>query len=201
MIEEVKGGGASAPRVSISTDAGLYLCEFTYYRSMHAQVPAVFVHVPPTSESYDAESHADDLRQIVASIVRSYGSSTAAGGGASAGGVSSDQAQEADDGAEDKYIINADDNAWVAFFKKTRASNGDVATAVCAMRTLIEYIRVTEAKTLSELRDGIKDVIVSARTFRLSPLSISYTHLHPSLPTLSFVHPRAFSLVRLCVCI
>ena len=72
---------------------------------MHAQVPAVFVHVPPTSESYDAESHADDLRQIVASIVRSYGSSTAAGGGASAGGVSSDQAQEADDGAEDKYII------------------------------------------------------------------------------------------------
>lgn len=36
VIEEVKGGGASAPKVSVSTDAGLYLCEFTFYRSMLA---------------------------------------------------------------------------------------------------------------------------------------------------------------------
>jgi hypothetical protein len=37
-------------KVAVSTDAGLYLCEYIYYRSMrHLGVPAIFVHVPPVS--------------------------------------------------------------------------------------------------------------------------------------------------------
>jgi len=37
-------------KVAVSTDAGLYLCEYIYYRSMrHLGVPAIFVHVPAVS--------------------------------------------------------------------------------------------------------------------------------------------------------
>lgn len=47
----------------------------------------------------------------------------------------------------------------VAFFKKCRQEDPSVSVALTAIRTLIELIRVTEAATLSELRDTLRNVI------------------------------------------
>ena len=53
------------------------------------------------------------------------------------------------------------------YFKNLMVEDGDIATAVAAIRTLIEYIEQSEADTLSELRNGIKSVI-SALTCSMS---------------------------------
>ena len=56
VIKRFSSSGGSQVKVSASEDAGLYLCEYTYYRSLHSgQAPAVFIHIPPVGEPYSLE--------------------------------------------------------------------------------------------------------------------------------------------------
>ena len=49
-------GGPDDITITASTDAGRYLCEFTYYYSLHLfRAPVVFVHVPPFSATFTME--------------------------------------------------------------------------------------------------------------------------------------------------
>ncbi|XP_030631079.1 pyroglutamyl-peptidase 1 [Chanos chanos] len=52
--------------VSVSKDAGRYLCDYTYYSSLHlSQGRAAFVHVPPLGRPYSAQDLARALRAII----------------------------------------------------------------------------------------------------------------------------------------
>eukprot|EP00052_Salpingoeca_macrocollata_P005134 m.45645 g.45645 ORF g.45645 m.45645 type:complete len:300 (-) comp14687_c0_seq2:214-1113(-) len=48
---------------------------------------------------------------------------------------------------------------WVAHFRTMRKENPDTSTAINAIRTLIEFLRASNATTLSELRNNIQEVI------------------------------------------
>ena len=48
--------GKSAIKARVSEDAGLYVCEYTYYTTLlRNPAPAIFVHVPPFDAAYPAE--------------------------------------------------------------------------------------------------------------------------------------------------
>ena len=55
--------------VHLSEDAGHYLCDFIYYKSLHMMSGnAVFVHVPELDEEITAEKISFDLAQIIRQI-------------------------------------------------------------------------------------------------------------------------------------
>eukprot|EP00039_Didymoeca_costata_P019400 m.337393 g.337393 ORF g.337393 m.337393 type:complete len:536 (+) comp18116_c0_seq1:105-1712(+) len=125
---------ASGIQVNKSTDAGLYLCEYTYYNTMNkSEVPAVFIHIPPIEKPYTLQEMETKIEQIVQALV--------------------------DEVVSTRQIIPHKDASWVSHFQKIRDENPDMATAACAMRTLIDYIRKTDAATLTGLREGIKSVM------------------------------------------
>ncbi|TRY55188.1 hypothetical protein DNTS_032667 [Danionella cerebrum] len=52
--------------VSVSEDAGRYLCDYTYYLSLYEGAGrSVFVHVPPLGKPYSAEELARALRALI----------------------------------------------------------------------------------------------------------------------------------------
>jgi pyrrolidone-carboxylate peptidase len=56
------------PHVTISEDAGRYLCNFIYYKSLRAGVRCVFVHVPKLEvleEDYQLKTLADMVQYLV----------------------------------------------------------------------------------------------------------------------------------------
>jgi len=127
--------GNSQVKVANSDDAGLYLCEYTYYRSLHGGgAPAIFIHIPPVDEPYSLEQLKEAVRQIISLLVE-------------------------DVNYDAKLQPEHKDAAWVRHFQRVRAENPDSSSAVSAIRTLIDYSRETNVGTLSELLEGIRSVI------------------------------------------
>ena len=59
----------------ISEDAGRYLCDFIYYKSLHlCQCPVLFVHVPPLDKPYSAEQLGQGLKDLLEVLVAKLGS-------------------------------------------------------------------------------------------------------------------------------
>jgi len=57
-------------KVAVSYDAGYYLCEFIYYKSLHiGDSPTLFVHLPTIGSPYSSEQMAIGLKHIVESIL------------------------------------------------------------------------------------------------------------------------------------
>ncbi|XP_072261123.1 pyroglutamyl-peptidase 1 isoform X4 [Pyxicephalus adspersus] len=55
---------------TVSTDAGRYLCDFTYYTSLYkSQGKSVFIHVPPLGKPYTASQLGFALQTIINSIL------------------------------------------------------------------------------------------------------------------------------------
>eukprot|EP00038_Savillea_parva_P030630 m.79125 g.79125 ORF g.79125 m.79125 type:complete len:535 (-) comp9267_c2_seq2:47-1651(-) len=126
-------------KVKVSTDAGQYLCEYIYYRSMHELgVPTIFVHVPPVGEPYDMSELLTAMKHVIARTVEEVCGNTV---------------------VPELLIGHRDLDQWVVKFFDLLSSNDGMATAVAAIKTLIAYIEASDAATLSELRDGIKKVI------------------------------------------
>ncbi len=62
----------------VSDDAGRYLCDFIYYRSLHLSAcPVLFVHVPPLDTPYSAAQLGRALRDIVEVLLAEVKSTTA----------------------------------------------------------------------------------------------------------------------------
>ncbi|XP_061457352.1 pyroglutamyl-peptidase 1 isoform X2 [Rhineura floridana] len=56
--------------VTISKDAGRYLCDFTYYTSLyHSHGQSAFVHVPPLGRPYSAEQLGRTLQAIIEAML------------------------------------------------------------------------------------------------------------------------------------
>lgn len=56
--------------VKSSRDAGLYLCEYTYYlSSARREAPVIFVHVPPVGHPYSQAAIDDMLERILCMLV------------------------------------------------------------------------------------------------------------------------------------
>ncbi|XP_077777876.1 pyroglutamyl-peptidase 1 isoform X4 [Podarcis muralis] len=56
--------------VTISKDAGRYLCDFTYYTSLyHSHGRSAFVHVPPLGRPYSADQLGRALQAIIAAML------------------------------------------------------------------------------------------------------------------------------------
>ena len=56
--------------VSVSQDAGHYLCEFIYYKSLHiGNKPTLFVHFPTIGLPYSSTQMATGLKHIIESIL------------------------------------------------------------------------------------------------------------------------------------
>ncbi|XP_026879576.2 pyroglutamyl-peptidase 1 isoform X2 [Electrophorus electricus] len=63
--------------VSVSKDAGRYLCDYTYYTSLYlGQGHSAFIHVPPLGKPYSAEELARALRAIVLEMLEQMENST-----------------------------------------------------------------------------------------------------------------------------
>ncbi|XP_070541925.1 pyroglutamyl-peptidase 1-like [Ptychodera flava] len=63
---DVINGANDKLKAIISTDPGRYLCEFSYYLSLHQNCSAaIFVHVPPIGSPYTAAELANGLRIII----------------------------------------------------------------------------------------------------------------------------------------
>ena len=55
-------------------DAGRYLCDFIYYKSLHlCQCPVLFVHVPPLDKPYSAEQLGQGLKDLLEVLVSKLG--------------------------------------------------------------------------------------------------------------------------------
>ncbi|ESO89584.1 hypothetical protein LOTGIDRAFT_204313 [Lottia gigantea] len=55
----------------VSHDAGRYLCDFSYYRSLHIdQSKAAFIHVPPLNTPYTASEIAEGLKAVILCILK-----------------------------------------------------------------------------------------------------------------------------------
>eukprot|EP00041_Stephanoeca_diplocostata_P013277 m.232576 g.232576 ORF g.232576 m.232576 type:complete len:336 (-) comp19280_c0_seq4:136-1143(-) len=131
--------GKDAVRIKLSTDAGLYLCEYIYYSSMHhLRIPSVFVHVPPVDEPYSSEAILDAIKQVIAKTVEEVCGTKV---------------------MPELLTGSTHLEHWVQCFNEHMRVNAGWSTAVAAIRTLISYIEQSDAGTLSELRDGIKSVI------------------------------------------
>eukprot|EP00053_Salpingoeca_punica_P006120 m.58896 g.58896 ORF g.58896 m.58896 type:complete len:267 (+) comp13540_c0_seq4:782-1582(+) len=62
--------GGSEGSLTISTDAGHYLCEFSFYQSMHCgRGPVVFVHVPPVNQPFPFEQLQELYHKLISAIV------------------------------------------------------------------------------------------------------------------------------------
>ncbi|KAG7214593.1 hypothetical protein INR49_010484 [Caranx melampygus] len=52
--------------VSVSKDAGRYLCDYTYYTSLYlGQGRSAFIHVPPLGKPYSSQDLARSLQAVV----------------------------------------------------------------------------------------------------------------------------------------
>ncbi|GAA6044407.1 hypothetical protein JCM8097_002745 [Rhodosporidiobolus ruineniae] len=84
VLRWVRGSGVKY--VDLSEDAGLYLCEFTYYTSLASaasiaaasdppakSTPVLFVHVPPAGEPYSIDELTSILRLVAWSVVNEGG--------------------------------------------------------------------------------------------------------------------------------
>lgn len=57
-------------KFNVSCDAGRYLCDFIYYRSLHqGQAPVLFVHVPELNKPYSADQLANALKSIIQGLL------------------------------------------------------------------------------------------------------------------------------------
>ncbi|XP_075466939.1 pyroglutamyl-peptidase 1 isoform X2 [Ascaphus truei] len=55
---------------TVSTDAGRYLCDFTYYTSLHqSRGKSVFIHVPPLGKPYTGEQLGKAVKAIIEVIL------------------------------------------------------------------------------------------------------------------------------------
>lgn len=64
------GLGVKGVEFGISEDAGRYLCDFTYYKSLHlSKCPVLFVHVPPLDKPYSAEQLGQGLKALLEVLV------------------------------------------------------------------------------------------------------------------------------------
>ena len=55
----------------LSENAGRYLCEFIYYKSLHAmQGKSLFIHVPPLDHPYSVLQLSQALRMILQNIIK-----------------------------------------------------------------------------------------------------------------------------------
>ncbi|KAK6178904.1 hypothetical protein SNE40_011386 [Patella caerulea] len=55
----------------VSNDAGRYLCDFSYYQSLHIDKrKAAFIHVPPLGCPYTAGEIAEGLRAVILSMLK-----------------------------------------------------------------------------------------------------------------------------------
>ncbi|KAJ8270107.1 hypothetical protein GJAV_G00110430 [Gymnothorax javanicus] len=65
VCEHVNASGVGVS-VTVSEDAGRYLCDYTYYLSLHLSGGcSAFVHVPPLEQPYSAEQLGHALRAIL----------------------------------------------------------------------------------------------------------------------------------------
>lgn len=63
----------------ISEDAGRYLCDFIYYKSLHlCECPVIFVHVPPLDKPYSGEQLGQGLKDLLEVLVAKMSSTCAA---------------------------------------------------------------------------------------------------------------------------
>ena len=61
-----KALSGNAVEFRISNDAGRYLCDFIYYKSLHMdKCPVVFVHVPPLNQPYSGEQLGRALKDLL----------------------------------------------------------------------------------------------------------------------------------------
>ncbi|KAK3717902.1 hypothetical protein QZH41_014900, partial [Actinostola sp. cb2023] len=52
--------------IALSDDAGRYLCDFTYFTSLHhGSSPTVFVHLPPIEGPYTAQEMGESLKVLI----------------------------------------------------------------------------------------------------------------------------------------
>jgi len=131
-------------KVKVSTDAGLYLCEYIYYRSMSVlKVPTIFVHVPPVGAPHSMDELLEGMKHVIARTVEEVCGNLV---------------------VPDLLIGHGHLDRWVDKFFTLLSANEGTATAVAAIMTLIAYIEASDAATLSELRDGIKSVINALTT-------------------------------------
>ena len=60
----------SAVKVRVSEDAGRYLCDFIYYKSLHLnKAPVLFVHVPELGKPYSASELAQALQHLIVAML------------------------------------------------------------------------------------------------------------------------------------
>eukprot|EP00055_Hartaetosiga_balthica_P007099 m.23989 g.23989 ORF g.23989 m.23989 type:complete len:259 (-) comp5603_c1_seq1:256-1032(-) len=58
--------------LELSVDAGLYLCEYTYYHSIHSnRCPSIFLHVPPYGNPYDHNELKSYVQAILKELIKS----------------------------------------------------------------------------------------------------------------------------------
>lgn len=61
-----KSLSAKEMKFDISEDAGRYLCDFIYYKSLHlGKCPVVFVHVPPLDQPYTSSELGQALKDLL----------------------------------------------------------------------------------------------------------------------------------------
>lgn len=67
ICESLSGKGVE---FGVSEDAGRYLCDFIYYKSLHlCKCPVVFVHVPPLDKPYSRELLGQGLKDLLEILV------------------------------------------------------------------------------------------------------------------------------------
>lgn len=69
VIDDVSSS-CSCVKTEVSEDAGLYLCEFTYYTSLNINKNTIFVHVPPIDQPYSASEMAKALANVISSSLK-----------------------------------------------------------------------------------------------------------------------------------
>lgn len=70
VCHDINNSGIDVKAV-VSLDPGRYLCDFSYYRSLHIDKSRVaFIHVPPLNKPYSQEQLAEGLRQAILSMLK-----------------------------------------------------------------------------------------------------------------------------------
>ncbi|XP_064197486.1 pyroglutamyl-peptidase 1-like [Anguilla rostrata] len=73
VCQRVKASGLGVS-VTVSKDAGRYLCDYTYYLSLHLSGgSSAFVHVPPLGKPYSGEQLGHALRAILLEMLEQLG--------------------------------------------------------------------------------------------------------------------------------
>lgn len=57
-------------KTELSEDAGLYLCEFSYYTSLNINRNTIFVHIPAINNPYNAQEMGETLAAIISSTLK-----------------------------------------------------------------------------------------------------------------------------------